>query len=341
MGQYPTVLSMLIPDRPDSGYNCLLSTAVVRGTAKVSRSLFDPVRIDAVPATRLAEDVLLVVLASDAGWEIALERTATVPGLRVMPAVEDGDRPVTQPTMASGRLSASNAQRFHVHKRFSAAGIPQRIVVPYRVPAVASHAQADLHCDPVALRQAYPQCRLAVGTAQQIYTDGSGQTSGEDSSARIGAGVYDARSGREVTIDPCGHGPTHTVHRAELVAIQSALQHCARNEDVRILTDSQASMDGIRNYIQRPSHMQMHKHRDLLRDIVTRLAARGRNNLRTTMAKVAAHTGIEGNERADQVAKRAAAPDAMTDHSQPLGNRPFDSMFWLHTYEYATAAAKA
>ena len=241
---------MLIPDRPDSGYNCLLSAAVVRGTTRISRNKFDPVRIDAVPATRLTEDVLLVVLANDPGWDIALERTATLPGLRVMPVAMEGDRPATQPTMASGRLSACNAQRFHVHKRLSAAGIPQRVIVPHRMSAVASHAQNGLHCDPVALQQAYPQCRLAVGTAQQIYTDGSGQTSGEDSSARIGAGVYDARSGREISIDPCGHGPTHTVHRAKLVAIQSALQHCAGNEDVRILTDSQASMDGIRNYIQ-------------------------------------------------------------------------------------------
>ena len=58
--------------------------------------------------------------------------------------------------------------------------------------------------------------------------------------------------------------------------------------------------------------MQLHTYRDLLRDIMTRLVARGRNNLRTTIAKVAVHTVIEGNERADAIAKRAAAPDAGT-----------------------------
>ena len=58
--------------------------------------------------------------------------------------------------------------------------------------------------------------------------------------------MSDARSGCAITIDPCGLGPTHTVHRAELVVTQSVLQLCAGNEDVRILTDSKASMDGMR-----------------------------------------------------------------------------------------------
>ena len=66
--------------------------------------------------------------------------------------------------------------------------------------------QQGLQCDLVALQRAYPQRRLAIGTAQQIHTDGSGQTSGEDSSVRFGAVVYDACSGREITIDPCRDG---------------------------------------------------------------------------------------------------------------------------------------
>ncbi len=65
--------------------------------------------------------------------------------------------------------------------------------------------------------------------------------------------MYDARNDREMTFDPCGLGPR--VHRAELVAIQAALQLGTSAEGVKILTDSQASMDGIRNYMQRPSHM--------------------------------------------------------------------------------------
>ena len=52
-----------------------------------------------------------------------------------------------------------------------------------------------------------------------------------------------------------------------------------------------------------------------------------------TIAKVTMHSGIQGNERADKVAKRAAAPDAVADCSQPLGNQPFESIYWLHNNE--------
>ena len=317
---------MMVPDRPDSGYMCLLTTAVVRGMAKIPRSEFSPIRFDAAPGSRLKEDVLLVVLANDAGWNIVEERACAIPGFCPVPVVPGSTDTAVQRDTASNRLSQGGV-RFHVHKRFNAACRPQHVVLPTQRRAADSHTriQHGLRHDLVALQQAYPRQCLALGAAQQIYTDGSAQASGHDGGARVGAGVYDARSGREITIDPCGIGPTQTVHRAELVAIQTALQYCAGNEDVRILTDSHASMDGIRYYMQKPSHMQMHTYRDLLRDIVARLAARGRNNLRTTIAKVAAHTGIEGDERADAIAKRAAAPNAVTDCSQSLGNRPFDN----------------
>ena len=48
---------------------------------------------------------------------------------------------------------------------------------------------------------------------------------------------------------------------------------------------------------------------------------------------------MEDKERAAEIAKRAAAPDAVTEHRQPLGNRPYDDIFWLQTYNYATAAS--
>ena len=71
---------MVILDRPDRGYQCLLTTAVVRGTAKIPRNQFVPVSIDAVPGARLNEDMLLVILANDAGWGVAMGRTDAVPG---------------------------------------------------------------------------------------------------------------------------------------------------------------------------------------------------------------------------------------------------------------------
>ena len=128
--------------------------------------------------------------------------------------------------------------------------------------------------------------------------------------------------------------PTHTVHRAELVAVQAALRARGRRQ----FPHRQSGGDGW--------HSQLHaealanakfKYRDLLRDIVSRLAARCKNGLRTTIAKVAAHSGIAADERADGIAKRAVRQYTITDHTQPLGNRPFSGLHWLQTYEYMGA----
>jgi len=75
--------------------------------------------------------------------------------------------------------------------------------------------------------------------------------------------------------------------------------------------------------MQGPSHMETQKHCALLQDLVSRLADVGRNKFRTTSAKV-----IKSKEQADGVAERAAAPNAATGYSQPLGNMPFDNMSW-------------
>jgi hypothetical protein len=87
--------------------------------------------------------------------------------------------------------------------------------------------------------------------------------------------------------------------------------------------------------------MRTDRHRDLLRDIVARLSARGGRNLRTTIVKVIAPSGVQGNERADSVAKDATAPGVVTDYSQSLGKRPFDDMYWPQTYKYVNSETKA
>ena len=272
--QYATVITLMVPDRPNSGFNSLMATAIVWATAKISRDRFAPVSINAVPGKRIQEDMLLVVLANDAGWDAVKDRAMAMRELDVVPT---NGHAAARAHQGSGCLSAHQELRFHLPRRFLAADMPQHHAILTREQARDRQVprQTGLQPDQAALRAAYAQCRLALGTEQQIYTDGSGQTSPEGGGTRIGAGVYDACRGSELTVDPCGDGPTHTVHRAELVAIQAALQHCAHDGDVGILTDSQASMDGIRNYMQRPSHMRTHKYRDLLRDIVSRLAARG------------------------------------------------------------------
>ena len=70
--------------------------------------------------------------------------------------------------------------------------------------------------------------------------------------------------------------------------------------------------------IQRPTLMQTHGHRDLLRDIVTRVSAPGSINSVQQLAKVAQQIGVQGNKRADRAVKDATAPRVVTDYSQSL-----------------------
>ena len=104
-------------------------------------------------------------------------------------------------------------------------------------------------------------------------------------------------------------------------------------------------MDGIRNCITRRALLRTHGCRADLHNIVhvARLSARGirRNNLRATIAKVTAHSGIQGYEWADKVAQSAAVPAAVTDRSQLLGIRPLENICWLRTHKYVSDAAKA
>ena len=98
--------------------------------------------------------------------------------------------------------------------------------------------------------------------------------------------------------------------------MQSPLQRCAADEDVRNLTGSQASVVASGTTYRSPRTRRLQPNATCLRDIGARLVGRRRNNSRTTIAKLAAYAGIEHNVRTDGVAKHAAAPNAATDHSR-------------------------
>jgi len=76
---------------PDSGHKCLRNTAFVRGTAKISLNQLVPASTDAVPGARLKEDMLLIILANDAGWKSATQRKDGVHELRVVPVMPDSN----------------------------------------------------------------------------------------------------------------------------------------------------------------------------------------------------------------------------------------------------------
>ena len=90
---------------------------------------------------------------------------------------------------------------------------------------------------------------------------------------------------------------TNTITRAESAAILAALQ-CG----TYIATDSAASMYQLKNMMMTPMRMRHHKSRYMLQAILEKIKDNGHI---VKIYKVKAHTGIVGNEYADEAAKRA------------------------------------
>ena len=133
-----------------------------------------------------------------------------------------------------------------------------------------------------------------------IYTDGSlkkGQP-------RIGAAVIHSPTNTTTYIDASGQDETHTIMRAELVAIQVALSIYKDDPWIGIFTDSQTSLHAIQNELQRPSNTSYHQHKPLITAIVDLLQYRISLGLPTTLHKIRGHTEINGNDLAGAAAKR-------------------------------------
>jgi ribonuclease HI len=171
-----------------------------------------------------------------------------------------------------------------------------------------------------------------------LYTDGSA-IEGEDGRAYIGAGLYDATHDTSYHINPMGKGPTNTVPRAELAGLLGACQHaCALqhipNDTVHIFTDSLTSIHQLRRMYREAYQLRDHKHRDLLKAILDQITCLTRRNIQVRMWKVRGHIGIDGNEKADVAAGRAADMNKRRvvdgfHHSVSVGNEPYHDKVWI------------
>ncbi len=104
-------------------------------------------------------------------------------------------------------------------------------------------------------------------------------------------------------MNPNGSNFTNTVHRAELAGIAAAVTH----DYFLIATDSENSMKQIRKQIRYPELHTYHIHHNLLETIINAICNTATLSITFgKFLKVKAHTGINGNERADQIAMRVA-----------------------------------
>jgi hypothetical protein len=89
------------------------------------------------------------------------------------------------------------------------------------------------------------------------------------------------------------------------MAIDYAIEH-ATSDQLVIATDSLSSLHALQKTIRRPHLTACHRHARLLQSIVSHLKARDDASMHTMLLKVRAHSGINGNEEADKLAKAAA-----------------------------------
>ena len=161
------------------------------------------------------------------------------------------------------------------------------------------------------------------------YTDGSCLKL-PDGTQSIGGGVYCPMDADDPTklygrheVNPFGCGTINTINRAELAAIWYAL-HLGKKW---IATDSSAAMCQISTAVLHPQKLKFHKHADLLRLIVDIIAE---SDTMILLCKVKAHSGMPGNEIADELAKQAATH--RRGYKIPEGTH-FQDLYWP-TYEH-------
>lgn len=148
----------------------------------------------------------------------------------------------------------------------------------------------------------------AVEAPIVVYTDGSSRGNGKFG-ATAGYGVWfgpdDARN-----IAARLQGPRQTNQRAELTAINEALNAVSEDKSVTIKTDSQYAIDCLTKWHQtwarngwKNSQRKDVENKDLIQWALEKIRQRSGD---THLVKVAAHTGEIGNEMADKLANQGA-----------------------------------
>jgi ribonuclease HI len=133
--------------------------------------------------------------------------------------------------------------------------------------------------------------------------------------------VVNLRTGHVTHIAIKSQKEKHTINRAELAAITTALRTDNTEEHLSILTDSSFCINTIRNYTIDPASYNNHLHKDLLKLTGQLLRARESKHLKTHIGKVKSHTEIEYNEAADEAARKVVEgefpPDIIFDEADP------------------------
>ena len=155
--------------------------------------------------------------------------------------------------------------------------------------------------------------RYHENSRNTIYTDGSGIK------GKIGAAIYDATR-NEIRHQYLGKDTQYNVFTAELAALQLAIETLRDNHERtewRIFTDSQSAIKAINNPHRQSGQAIIKDFLDCVDDINDKYP-----HLHIKIIWIPGHAEIDGNERADEEAKKAAIHPAT---SRSYNHRPLKS----------------
>ena len=158
------------------------------------------------------------------------------------------------------------------------------------------------HDNILLLQQLDPNHRITA------YTDGSLSSkhvrrdrSRSDNISMMGSGWFIVQNNRRFD---CGSQLWPSSTKAELIAIWTFLLTCPINSSIRIITDSQAAIDGITNHFTIPTvRLYLKSTNSPILDAIRHSTTV--KNLKVDYVKVKSHSGDSGNDLADDIAKSA------------------------------------
>ncbi len=141
------------------------------------------------------------------------------------------------------------------------------------------------------------------GKTLTVYTDGSLSINGNNNKTKMGYGWISLENQQIKHYGYLERWPSSTC--AELTAIWTMILATPSNFSLKIKTDSQAAIDAIITAKKINSRRKWFtiNNRSLVNDIITLI---NKKNIDLELIKVKAHSGILGNEMADELAKRGS-----------------------------------
>ena len=322
----PSLTAFVLPWWEQSAYFRWMDHPMVHPIARIKAKHFMFKKIDYATTGQLYVgnpkwDVNIFVVANHAGFEQYVHLDVLEHGLTEAATEFNGLTPtlqhLRQPTQMQDACLPLHIPKA-LRKVIEEAGSQREVVVP--------RAWYNNHLDIPELKLTSAVGKLEWAPNEMWYTDGSAV--GEKGAQQIGAGVYCANAGVAKKVGCTGVGPTNTITRAELCALYQCLGYLDPDEDAIIATDSKAIMHMTNNGIYAPDLQMENKHRVLMLEVAKRFIRRAQDGRHTTLVKVKSHTGIKGNDQADELAQKAATEPGTIDDLVTIGGA-FDGLYWL------------